>query len=440
MVWRDKGTAPAGRIRRPGVWFIIVAATAALLAPAAPAGALATRPVPVAGRVTAAGWVPDGHRKAPAVSTPRRIWPGPSDSQPAAPLGSNYETASGNSLDRDCGWSHPVPGNTAEDFWLFCDTAIDNPPGTLACPVCFTPGSTAAEGPFTAGLVPSSLSELPTPPATPTLPNSNQDAPFLANPSAQSLNCTAAGDYAARWASGAAQEPAGAHPGDLLISYTNVCVQGDGTIITGGFGVVEYDPAANTLGSYNDVFTGQNLESSEPQWLLGSPVFASDGYLYLYSGTCRAPGLTCQGGASVFLARVPAQPASWQSSSSYTFFTGTSPSGRPRWGNYASAVSDVPSAEPAGASAWAVDNYSPYAATGHQLVAVEETSIGGDYRIWGASSPAGPWTVIGSGRICAAGDGCHALIGHPELSTSSGLLVSYYSLNAHHIEVAAVPW
>jgi hypothetical protein len=233
------------------------------------------------------------------------------------------------------------------------------------------------------------------------------------------------------------QEPPSANPGDLLISYTKVCVEGSsGSIITDGFGVVEYNPSANTLGSYHDVFTRQNLEASEPQWLLGSPVLAG-GFLYLYSGACSDPGLTCQGGGNVFLARVPASPSDWGTSADYSFYTGTSSSGSPQWGSYTSAVSDVPGAAPAGASGWTADSY---AAVGHPYVAVEETSIGGDYQVWSASAPAGPWTVIQSGRLCAAGDGCHALIGHPELSTSSDLLVSYYSSHAHHIEVSAVPW
>lgn len=359
------------------------------------------------------------------------------DSQPPAPLTSNYETASGNSLDRDCGWSRPLPGSTSQDFWLFCDTAIDNPPGTVACSLCFIPGSTAAEGPFTAGRVPV-ISELPTPPGTPAVPNSNSPQHFLTNPDAQALGCTASGDYAARWPSGVIREPSSANSSDFLITYTNVCVvTSTGAIITDGFGVVEYAPATNTLGSYHDVFTGQNLEQTAPEWLLGSPVLGGDGFLYLYSSACQNKGVTCQGGGSVFLARVPASSRSWVSSGSYTFFTGTNSSGTPQWGSYTSAVSDAPGAAPAGAGAWTTDNYS---ATGHAFVAVEETSIGGDYVVWTASSPAGPWSAGPPARLCAAGDGCHALIGHPELSTASGLLVSYYSQDAHHIEVAAVPW
>jgi len=418
MISRRHGTARAGRARHLGVRFGVLAATAALVM------------LTTAGGAAAAGG--PGGRLLPASRTAAAA--AAVGSQPPAPLVSNYETATGNSLDRDCGWSRPLPGSTTQSFWLFCDTAIDSTPGTLLCGVCFIPGSTAAEGPFSAGLVPETLSELPTPPAAPTLPDSNAPAPFLANPDAASLGCTASGDYAARWSSGVVREPLSP---DFLITYTDVCVEGSAdTILTEGFGVVSYNPSTNALGSYQDVFTGQNLGTSEPQWLLGSPVL--DGpYLYLYSGNCADPGLICQGGGDVFLARVPASPLAWGTSADYTFYTGTSASGSPQWGSYASAVSDVPSAAPAGSGGWTADNY---ASVGHRYVAINETSIGGDYQVWSASSPAGPWTVIQSGRLCGPGDGCHALIGHPELSTSSNLMVSYYSLDAHHIEVAAIPW
>lgn len=356
--------------------------------------------------------------------------------RPPAPLVSRYETATGNSLDRDCGWSRPLPGSKTQSFWLFCDTAIDSQPGTLLCKECFIPGSTAAEGPFSAGLVPDTLSELPMPPARPRLPDRNKPAQFMVNPTPKSLNCMAAGDYPARWSSGLIREPASAHPGDFLISYTEVCVETKQVkIITERFGVVEYNPSTNVLGSYHTVFTSKNKGAAPPQWLLGTPVL-SGGYLYLYSA-CPNFVSVCKGGGKVFVARVPARPSDWGSRAHYAFYTGTSGSGRPQWGSYTKAVTDVLSPQPVGSGAWTVDNY---ASVGRKLVAVEETSVGGDYQLWSASGPARPWKSIASGRLCAAGDGCHALIGHPELSTKSDLLVSYYSTEAHHIKVAAIPW
>jgi hypothetical protein len=35
---------------------------------------------------------------------------------------------------------------------------------------------------------------------------------------------------------------------------------------------------------------------------------------------------------------------------------------------------------------------------------------------------------------------CRALIGHPELSTRSRLMISYYDPGNDHVDVAAYPW
>jgi hypothetical protein len=35
---------------------------------------------------------------------------------------------------------------------------------------------------------------------------------------------------------------------------------------------------------------------------------------------------------------------------------------------------------------------------------------------------------------------CRALMGHPELSTRSHLLISYYDPGNDHVDVAAYPW
>jgi hypothetical protein len=59
----------------------------------------------------------------------------------------------------------------------------------------------------------------------------------------------------------------------------------------------------------------------------------------------------------------------------------------------------------------------------------------------------GQWRRILTGRVpCTGGtepgaEGlCRALIGHPELSTRSRLLISYYDPGNSHLDVAAYPW
>src|SRR5688500_18627476 len=97
------------------------------------------------------------------------------DVAPPGQVKSAYETsASGNSVNRDCGLSKKLPGSTTQSLWLFCDSVWSGTsPG-------FMRGSTAAVGPFTAGKVPTGISEVPTPPgAIGTLPNSRPPARFL---------------------------------------------------------------------------------------------------------------------------------------------------------------------------------------------------------------------------------------------------------------------
>src|SRR5258708_17457285 len=84
------------------------------------------------------------------------------DAAPPHEVISHYETSSGNTLERDCGFSHRQPGSSTMSVWLFCDTPIVTPSGSVA----FIPGSTAAVGPFTAGQVPTGLSQVPPPPAS----------------------------------------------------------------------------------------------------------------------------------------------------------------------------------------------------------------------------------------------------------------------------------
>jgi len=86
-----------------------------------------------------------------------------------------------------------------------------------------------------------------------------------------------------------------------------------------------------------------------------------------------------------------------------------------------------------------------FSSVGQGLDLVEETSLGGNFRVWTASSPPGPWTQKTSGQVpCTSGSGalnfCRALIGHPELSTSSQLLLSFYDPGTDHVRIASTPW
>jgi hypothetical protein len=347
------------------------------------------------------------------------------DTAPPGKVLSHYEEASHNSLARDCGFSQRLPSNPGLSLWLFCDTPIVPPSGPVRI---FIPGSTAAVGPFRAGEVPTRLSEIPSPPrAVGRLPTARAPQPFLPTPAGLFLPdgrtpCGAGGrSYAASWISGVTREPASADPSKLLISFTDVCViKPNGPLLVERFGLAEYRPADNRITAITRVFSAARGRSLAPDLRLGSPVF--DGaFLFLFSSTCdRSSGGACVSGR-VFLAQVPARPADWRRSAAYQLRGPV-----------------IPAARPVGVS---VNSFS---SVGQGLVLVEETSIGGDFRVWHAGSPAAAWRQGTPGRVpCSGGRGldlCRALIGHPELSTTNRLLVSFFSPGDQHVNVAAVPW
>jgi len=353
---------------------------------------------------------------------------------------SNYERTTGNTIHRDCGYSSPLPGTPGWSLWLFCDTAIANARGGKIEHLILGT-DTAAAGPYRAGQAPSRLSEIPTPPAPLTLPSVGVPQPFL--PAPQSLllpggtfPCTGPGAYPASWISGVTREPSAASSTDLLISYDDYCVTGNGDSTAEGFGLVEYDPAGNLLSPPALVFGSLTGLPLAPQQVLGSPVFAGDGYLYLF-GFCpvTAPPAGC-GRGGVFLVRTVAQPAYWQNPFTYQYWTGDG------WSSDEMAADTlIPAGRPLGISV------GDYIADGHGLVMVEQTSLAGGFQAWQARSPAGPWRRILAGQVpCRRGtqrgtEGlCRAVIGHPELSTRSQLLVSYFDPGDDHVDVSAYPW
>jgi hypothetical protein len=358
---------------------------------------------------------------------------------PLAPVLSNYERSTGDTIRRDCGYSSPLPRRPGWSIWLFCDTAVISAHARTIERLILGTG-TAADGRYQVGQAPASLSEVPTPPARTASPNSAAPQPFLPAPLNLQLPgsmrpCTGPGAYPAAWISGVTRAPP-ATAGTLLITYDDYCVTGAGDATAEGFGLAEYDPASNLLGPVTTVFsTGFGLPLLKQQ-VLGSPVLGPDGYLYLF-GFCRAapPPAGC-GRGQVFLARTVAAPASWDNPFSYQYWTGGG------WSPQAAAATSLISdGQPLGISV------GDFTADGHGLVMIEQTSLAGDFRAWQARSPAGPWRRILTGRVpCTPGtesgaEGlCRALIGHPELSTPSRLLISYYDPGNDHVDVDAYSW
>jgi hypothetical protein len=365
---------------------------------------------------------------------------------PSSLVQSNYQRVTGDAVRRDCGYSSPLPGKPGWSLWLFCDTEVTSAGSagdhgaTIERLILGT--DTAAEGPSPAGRAPGWLTEVPTPPARLALSAATAPQPFLPAPDGLDrpgslLPCAGPGAYPAAWISGITGAPSSGGAGDLLIAYDDYCVTGSADAPTAeGFGLVGYDPADNVLGPVTPVFRSGLGLSLPPQQVLGSPLAGAGGYLYLF-GFCQAapPPAGC-GTGQVFLARTVAAPASWGNPFSYQYWTGAGWSAQ-----LAAAGSLIPAGHPLGVSV------GDYAADGHGLVMIEQTSLDGDFQAWQARSPAGPWRRLLAGRVpCTRGtepgaDGlCRALIGHPELSTRGDLLISYYDPGKGQLGVAAYPW
>jgi hypothetical protein len=379
--------------------------------------------------------------------------PAAADTPPPAQVLSNFENYYAANIVRDCGYSQPLPADPASSLWLFCDTDVYgfNSAGQWQLSGIIS-GSTAAEGPATAGQVPTGLSELPTPGSgVPALPNHNGPAQFLPTPSglvtAGGQSCDSANDaYAASWLTGVTQDAA--KSSDVLVSFNDYCVPiGTDNPLSEGFGVAEYDPATNTLDSEVTVFTapaaGQPMASQE---LLGSPVF-SGGYLYLFAAHCADIfDATCisDSGNAVYEARVAANPAAWSNGSDYQWYAGPQ-----SWtADDGSAVSVIPDSTPLAV------NVNDFASLGQGLVLIEQTNDVGGFTVYEARRPDGTWMEKTSGTVPCGTEGdsfCRAIIGHPELSTKGKLLVSYFDPSAApnyypaagpegHVSVAAFSW
>jgi hypothetical protein len=82
----------------------------------------------------------------------------------------------------------------------------------------------------------------------------------------------------------------------------------------------------------------------------------------------------------------------------------------------------------------------------NELRLIETTSIGGNYNIFAAPNVDARWHLLASGVLpdCvpSRGDFCHAVEGHPELSSPTELFISYKDPNVDpsgHMVISAIP-
>jgi hypothetical protein len=332
-------------------------------------------------------------------------------------LGRVLSTADGtaNPISRDAGISIQYSSNPPLALWVFGDT------GQAVGPL-ITQG-TAASGGFTPGQAPTSLNELPTPPAAPQA-GLTQAFPFFPAPTglqtASGAPCGTSGTFPAAWVTGGAKKPGSS---TVLLVYAEVC------IFSGWWERVvlaEYDPFANAFMSFARPFVASPLGAGIPSQVgFFSPIFGNDGYLYLFAG--------------LVVARVPADSSSWADGQNYEWWNGT------MWTDeMTEAVSVIPGFEPLTVE---VRDFSGI--TGHNLVMLTQTGFTtADFQIYEAMSPMGPWTPGRRGRVpdaCSSGTfGCYAVIPHAELSTSTKVVYSWLSPDdrngGQHLRLGEIAW
>ncbi len=297
----------------------------------------------------------------------------------------------------------------------------------------FVSGSTAAEAPYAPGRVPTSGTYSELKEVKPEKTTSGSDpARFVSKPkdvylpNGSGQACTATGSqYPARWVTGAAVMPNDTSL--VLVTYVDVCVSDGWNFQVEGWGFDEYNWKTNSIAlNPVDVFPPARNGSATPM-SLWSPVF-SGGYLTLFSSNCSSTAYgSCLGG-QVYATTIPNNTAALENPRSYSRYP-ISTDGSGSWTPLGGGSGDSVAAYPGGV-----------------LRLVEQTSVAGTFDVFESSSVQGPWHLETTGSLpgcqSAPRGFCYAFVGHPELSTASQLLVSYYDPNygfSGHLVMASVP-
>ncbi|WP_007507865.1 hypothetical protein [Pseudofrankia saprophytica] len=340
---------------------------------------------------------------------------------------SSLEVNKGYEISRDCGFTGVPQANTIGVLWLFCDTAV-SPTGqrvwgtTAGTAQAFTAPNQSLFGDFTDA-------------------SGNNVVQFIPNPSG--FSC---GGTLAAWASGTASIPTSSPNPLLIIPYVLMCLDGSNTRPL-AFRIVDYDYTTNTFSNDspvggNGIFTGSPLADNRT---LGSPV-VYNGSLYFYTGLCTSSvfGDCSAGTAQVAKVTLGSTP--------FAAYNASNRSGGHRWldpRNYTFSTLAATSGgfTPITPASFDVHRYPAF--SGSPFVAIEQDDIGGNITVFSSSSPTGPFTPRFTAAVpcnSTTGDGglCRAYIGHPESSTSSKLMFSYFQpSDSHgngHVRTAWIPW
>jgi len=412
-------------------------------------------------RVAAAALVPEiaiGLTALPADAAP-----------PPTDLVSQWETSHpGCDISGDGGLSALLPpeaGQPTRSIWLRGDTGMIPLPCSGQAGAWGTPAAISVNG--AAGDVPV-VSELPAAgqnglPGTPigALPNGTRPVTrFLPRPTGLVRGDTGAACpeiHRIEWPQGVTRGPAGAmtlyYDGTpvqvadasklMFISYAERCQIDLNHSWTERIGMVAWNPATNSIVAHWTVWDGltdDDPSSVEVKWHqgLGSLTFRG-GYLYVVVSNCAIswPGW-CPGtdpGDKTVLRRVP--QADIHDKTKYKFWNATPA----HWtGDYTQASTILPG-EP-GAGPYTPPQMCDFSASGDGYVIFETIAEWGEYRIWQSSHPEGPWTLSRDRTIPpetvlnvsrTRTPGCH-----PELSTPSNLIYSFFDSADEEINVVSV--
>jgi hypothetical protein len=194
---------------------------------------------------------------------------------------------------------------------------------------------------------------------------------------------------------------------DVLITYADVCVVTAADVRAEGWGFMEYNSTTNAIDvGPDDVFPPSPSGAAlAPNLGLGSPVF-SNGQVSLFSFVCTSLFVGC-GAGQVYSATLPGTISALSDPSSYAVNPSVTDAST-TWQPIGIAVASYPDA--------------PFRM-------VEATAITGAYNLLTAPTAAGPWhletTGLAPGCQGLLSGFCYALVGHPELSTPSQLVISY---------------
>jgi hypothetical protein len=308
-------------------------------------------------------------------------------------------------LGRDGGFSTSLPNGY--DFWVFADTPRYKFSSGKWQLVSFIPGSTAGMAKFTPGKpLSNALTEI-RPGAQ--LRGTNQPAPFMSTPVAylpdgSGTRCDRgyAGTrkaFSVRWPVGAALMP---DKTNVLIPYAIVCVIKEKEFYAQGWGfaLFNYKTQKFTLKPVNVIKPKQSGAEMPQRNMYGSPLIVGNKVTF-YSWSC------CDEGSdfAVYNTTVDATTAALRNPASYVL----------------QPVSSLPATYNLHAAPRSKNHskYTMYALTGNK----------GQYAIYAASNPQGPWTRAATGALPRCNTSpveCHSMALHPELSPAGRLIVSYH--------------